>query len=304
MIKYQVHWVHNQLGKDETHGVFDTHEQAVQSIYDWWNQNDYSPSYVRSWTHRGVTTLDYGYHHMFYKIKEIEMEESEQPLTEKPEILYTKDPGAVTPNRGRELDIAHDLYTNADAILLPDRLGATLVPTGIHTAFDPEKYGLFVSPRSSIMKYPIALANSTGLIEGAYRGDVGLPLRTTTRCGFSPQSERILFVNEKGELKSMKVSEFIKDKERYKLYLSELEKLKQDFALLFGKDIAQEWHQAILKKNLAGKRVVPTGTLFLPKGIRLAQAYLVDRKDPVWREVETLPESVRGENGYGSSGAF
>lgn len=301
MSKYQVHWIHYQLGQDTTHGEFATLDQAIQSVYDWWRQNNYTPNYTRRYTIGDTTTIDYGFHHMFYKIKEIK---GDSTVTDKPEILFTKDKGAVTPSRGRDLDIAHDLYTNADMFLLPDRLGATLVPTGIHTAFNSEKYGLFVSPRSGIMKYPIALANSTGLIEGAYRGDIGLPLRNTTRCGFAPQAEHVLFINEQGKLKSTTATKFFKDKDRYNLYLTELEKLKEDFELLYGKQVATDWHKAIVGNNLEGNRVVPTGTLFLPKGIRLAQAYLIDRKDPVWTQVDTLPESVRGESGYGSSGAF
>lgn len=35
-IKYEVHWVHHQLGVDKTHGVFGTLDKAIQSIYDWW----------------------------------------------------------------------------------------------------------------------------------------------------------------------------------------------------------------------------------------------------------------------------
>lgn len=70
-VRYEVHWVDKFLKEDQTHGVFDTLEEAVQSVYDWWNQHDYEPPYVRMWTKDGVTTLDYGFHYMFYKIKEI-----------------------------------------------------------------------------------------------------------------------------------------------------------------------------------------------------------------------------------------
>lgn len=303
MSKYQVHWVHEQLGKDETHGEFDTHEQALQSIHDWWNKNDYKPVYVRMWTRNGVSTIDYGFHHMFYKI--VEIKENEPSMTMKPTVYFTLDNGAQAPKRGRELDFAVDLHILQDTFILPNRLGATIVPTGLHTAFDSEKYGLFLSPRSGITKYPLALANSTGIIEGEYRGDIGIPLRNVVDFSYSPQSNQVLFVGDNGKLQSTKVSKFMKrTSARYKLYEKELDKLEQDYALLFGKERAKDWAKAIRENDLNGDMVVPTGTLFLPKGMRLAQAYLVDRKDTLWEQVDRLSETTRGENGYGSSGAF
>ncbi|WP_459606035.1 hypothetical protein, partial [Bilophila wadsworthia] len=113
-IKYEVHWVHHQLGVDKTHGVFGTLDKAVQSIYDWWTQNDYNPPYVRMWTVYGVTTLDYGFHHMFYKIKEIKETNELNPV-----VKFTKSEGAIAPKRGREADVAHDLFTDKDAVIVP-----------------------------------------------------------------------------------------------------------------------------------------------------------------------------------------
>lgn len=69
--KYEVHWVHHQLEEDKTHGQFDTLQEAIDSVYAWWKQNKYDPVYVRQFTIDGNTTLDYGFHHMFYVIKEI-----------------------------------------------------------------------------------------------------------------------------------------------------------------------------------------------------------------------------------------
>lgn len=314
MKKYEVHWVNHRTNEDSTHGQYDTLAEAIESVNAWWDLHDFSPSYVRQWTIDGETTLDYGYHHMFYIIKELDV--SEEPklslteviheMTEKPEILFTKDTGATVPSRGRKQDIAHDMYTNDSAFLIADRIGATIIPSGIRTAFDASKYGLFISPRSGITKYPMELANNTGLIEGEYRGDVGFPMRNTAHFGFCPQSNRILSINDKGKLISVDVDDFFasKPKEEYDKYLAELDKLVEEFTLVWNSEMANNFGEAMKIPDLAGHMVVPSGTLYVPKGLRIAQAYLIDRKDPVWKEVQELPESYRGENGYGSSGAF
>lgn len=70
MIKYQVEWKHNQADIHNKHGIFDTFEEAMDSIYEWWKVNNFEPRYVRYWTEDGVTKIDYGYHHMFYYIVE------------------------------------------------------------------------------------------------------------------------------------------------------------------------------------------------------------------------------------------
>lgn len=70
-IRYQVEWKHHQTNTHNKHGVFDTFEEAMDSIYKWWEENNFEPSYVRYWTINGVTKIDYGFHHMFYYIREI-----------------------------------------------------------------------------------------------------------------------------------------------------------------------------------------------------------------------------------------
>lgn len=71
MIKYQVEWKHHQGDIHNKHGVFDTFEEAMDSIYDWWEKNNFKPQYIRRWTKDGVTTIDYGSHNMFYYIVEV-----------------------------------------------------------------------------------------------------------------------------------------------------------------------------------------------------------------------------------------
>ena len=73
MTKYQVEWKHHQDDIHNKHGVFDTHEEAMDSIYEWWETNNFNPLYIRRWTKDGVTTIDYGSHNMFYYIVECSM---------------------------------------------------------------------------------------------------------------------------------------------------------------------------------------------------------------------------------------
>lgn len=288
-IKYEVHWVHHQLDEDKTHGVFDTLEEAIQSVYDWWNQHDYEPPYVRMWTKDGVTTLDYGFHYMFYKIKEIKETNELNPV-----VKFTKSEGAIAPKRGREADVAHDLFTDKDAVIVPGRLGATVVTTGIRTAFDPNLYGLFINPRGGMMKYPLTLGNTQGVVEGEYRGDVGLPLKNTfsLQLGEYTNTTRVLVITEDGKLVGKPVK---KVRESYpefgKLYEEQLTKLGNELDLIYDN----------IFTGVTETHVV-AGTIFIPKGTRLCQAFLLPRYATNFVEVDELDETERGEGAYGSSG--
>ena len=69
--KYQVEWKNDRTKEHSKHGVFDTYEEALDSIYEWWEANSFNPPYIRRWTKDGVTTIDYGSHNMFYYIVEV-----------------------------------------------------------------------------------------------------------------------------------------------------------------------------------------------------------------------------------------
>lgn len=288
-VKYEVHWVHHQLGMDRTHGVFGTLDKAIQSIYDWWTQNEYNPSYVRMWTVDGVTTLDYGFHHMFYKIKEIKETNELNPV-----VKFTKSEGAIAPKRGREADVAHDLFTDKDAVIVPGRLGATVVTTGIRTAFDPNLYGLFINPRGGMMKYPLTLGNTQGVVEGEYRGDVGLPLKNTfsLQLGEYTNTTRVLVITEEGKLVGKPVKEVRESYPEFdKLYEEQLTKLGNELDLIYDN----------IFTGVTETHVV-AGTIFIPKGTRLCQAFLLPRYATNFVEVDELDETERGTGAYGSSG--
>lgn len=223
-------------------------------------------------------------------------------MTENVDVMYQLDKGGKVPKKGRSADIAYDMYTSKDAFLFPSRLKATVVPSGLHTAFDEEKYGLFISPRSGIMKYPIMLANSTGVIEGGYRGDVGFPLKNTLAISASSFNRKLLVIGEDGTLESKETHKFFEDGSHDNDYYEELSKLFYDNSLIYEK-LNYKAIETQLKQSINSHPLyVPTGTLFIPKGTRLCQAYLVEKKEINFVEVDKLPKSDRGNNGYGSSG--
>lgn len=80
------------------------------------------------------------------------------------------DPEAVLPTRATEGDVGYDVVALDDGTWAPDatyieyKTGLAIeVPVGFHTE-------LF--PRSSVSKYDLILANSIGLVDNGYRGEL------------------------------------------------------------------------------------------------------------------------------------
>lgn len=53
------------------HGIFSSKEAAMESIEMWWKLNNFSPNYVKYWNNGNTRVVDYGLHHSFYHITEI-----------------------------------------------------------------------------------------------------------------------------------------------------------------------------------------------------------------------------------------
>ena len=70
MSRYEVHWISGS--QDKFHGVFDTLEEAQNSVRDWWNKNNYTPPYVRTIIKKDCIVWDYGLHNAFYVFKNVE----------------------------------------------------------------------------------------------------------------------------------------------------------------------------------------------------------------------------------------
>lgn len=82
------------------------------------------------------------------------------------------DPLVALPSRARDGDAGLDLAANADLVVEPGE--RALVPTGLAVAIPPGHAGL-VLPRSGLAsREGLTLANSPGLIDPGYRGEVKL----------------------------------------------------------------------------------------------------------------------------------
>lgn len=69
--KYQVRW-ETHGSEPKLHGIYNSLDEAVESINHWWDLNDFTPPYVRMWTKGRTTTIDYGLHEAFYRIVELD----------------------------------------------------------------------------------------------------------------------------------------------------------------------------------------------------------------------------------------
>ncbi len=84
---------------------------------------------------------------------------------------------AKIPEKARAGDAGFDLVATSKDF---DDRGNAVYGTGLAMEI-PEGYAGFIFPRSSISKYNISLANSIGLIDSGYRGELFLKFKPTPR---------------------------------------------------------------------------------------------------------------------------
>lgn len=65
---YTVYWISQTERIKKQHGSYDTFEQAMQSIVDWWKENNFHPPYYRIMKHGQSSMVDYGLYDCFYEI--------------------------------------------------------------------------------------------------------------------------------------------------------------------------------------------------------------------------------------------
>ena len=84
-------------------------------------------------------------------------------------------PNAIIPTYAKDGDAAMDLYA---AEFIKDKWGNYVYLTGIALEIPPGFVGLLF-PRSSVSKTSMALANSVGVVDSGYRGDIMFKYRHT-----------------------------------------------------------------------------------------------------------------------------
>lgn len=70
---YALQWINELTGEIKNHGLFDSVESAVRSIYSWWHLMRFKPHYVRYWeSSNDRWKVDYGIHTVFYTITKVD----------------------------------------------------------------------------------------------------------------------------------------------------------------------------------------------------------------------------------------
>lgn len=96
------------------------------------------------------------------------------PCQDCPLVQFIRtDPAAVTPTRGSELAIGYDLTAIKVYKVVDEK--TTLYDTGL-SVLPPNGYYIEIVARSSIIKTGYVLANSVGIIDPDYRGNLLIAL--------------------------------------------------------------------------------------------------------------------------------
>jgi len=183
---------------------------------------------------------------------------------EKPHICYKGD--TMIPTRGTEHAAGWDLYSMESLVLRPYQ--AVKVSTGIKCAL-PAGSVLFVLPRSGFSVHnQILMPNSVGVIDEDYRGLVMITLLWT------PDPLKVIAGNIN-----------LQDLRHAQNYLAGQERpLKED-------------REFPVTLNWSKDAVFVVG-----KFERIAQCLLLPYLEQDWRKVDELPDTGRGEGGFGHTG--
>lgn len=82
-----------------------------------------------------------------------------------------------TPNKQHEADGGFDIYSREDVSVFPQE--TVYVKTGVCVAV-PTGYVALLIPRSSLSRTPLRLANSIGVIDSQYTGEILIPFYNTS----------------------------------------------------------------------------------------------------------------------------
>lgn len=203
------------------------------------------------------------------------------------DVLYLEDKDLIVPTQGYEGDVAYDIYASEGRLVPHSTFKSIVIPTNLKVAFDWEKAGMFASLRSgAACNTPLILSNGPGIIEGTYRGEIGIIVRNT----FADNS----------------LVDFVFDVKGNRVPLEKVPNLvKKEARRFFEEESLDLGYKAVNEGNAKQlfKKVVPRGTMYVERGTRIAQIFFLDKLAGKFKGTDSLPDSVRGENGRGSSGA-
>lgn len=104
-------------------------------------------------------------------------------------LPITLTPGTPAPRRAHPTDAGLDL-TVTETVKVR-RGDVTLAPTGVSVAIPDGHVGLLLARSSLAVKHGVHLANSVGVIDADYRGQIMAPLTTTGNIVRIPAGTRI-----------------------------------------------------------------------------------------------------------------
>lgn len=203
------------------------------------------------------------------------------------DVLYQTGEDGLKPTQGYDDDFAHDMYAAKGVLVPPLTFKSVIIPTQFKTAFDPKQAGELVALRSgAAANTPLIITNAPGIIEGTYRGEHNILVRNT----FIDNSLVPFVFDIKGNKVALSAVP--------KSVLAEARKKYEEETELLGYEGIESTSQAI-----AFKTVVPRGTIYVAQHDRIAQLFYVNKIKPNFQQANSLPESVRGEGKFGSSGS-
>jgi len=91
-------------------------------------------------------------------------------------MRITKRKTAVTPRYADNGSAGLDLYVDTEKEYILEPGQTYLLPTGIRVEIPKNHFGA-IYPRSSLHKKGLTLANTVGIIDSSYRGEIMLPIK-------------------------------------------------------------------------------------------------------------------------------
>lgn len=203
------------------------------------------------------------------------------------DVLFQLGEDGLEPTQGYDDDFAYDMYAAKGVLVPPLTFKSVIIPTQFKTAFDPKQVGELVALRSgAAANTPLIITNAPGIIEGTYRGEHNILVRNM----FIDDSLVSFAFDIKGnKVPVSKIPQRVL-KEARKNFEAEAEQL--------GYEKLNATQDATIFKTL-----VPRGTVYVARHDRIAQLFYVDKIKANFKKSANLPESVRGEGKFGSSGS-